>query len=164
MPIWTSLSANIFSVLYWRRRIFLFQPLSHSHFSDLKPGGAHCKKGRVTNTSLARHPSVDRWWSTCTRVHLNSFFEVVLQQRTWALGFKLRMAEVALASAQLFCRSLPGNHLSAIFHLSEQSSWGGGYSLHRSRHEPDSTRGESHLAKVQGEHIRQSCGYIQLCC
>lgn len=98
MPIWTSLPTNIFFVLYCRKRIVLFQPLSHSPFSYLKSVGAHCKKGHVTNTSLARHPLVDRWWSTYTKVHLNSFFEVVLQQRTWALGFKLRMAEVALAS------------------------------------------------------------------
>lgn len=98
MPTLTSLPTNIFFVLYWRKRIVLFQPLSHSHFSYLKSVGAHCKKRHVTNTSLARHPLVDRWWSTYIEVHLNSFFEVVLQQRTWALGFKLRMAEVALAS------------------------------------------------------------------
>ena len=63
MPTWTSLSVNTFLVLCWRRRIFLFQPLSHSYFSDLclKPGEAHRKKGCVANTSLARHPSVDRY-------------------------------------------------------------------------------------------------------
>lgn len=78
-----------FFVLRWRRTIFLFQPLFCSHCSDLKPGGTHCKKRRVADTSLARHPSVGRGWSPHTRTHLSSFFGVVLQQRTWALGRSL---------------------------------------------------------------------------
>lgn len=49
--IWPSLAANIFFALYPRTSFFfLSQHLSHSHFSALKPGGAHWRKGAQPDT------------------------------------------------------------------------------------------------------------------
>lgn len=55
MLIWPLFAASIFFILYWGRSFFLSQPLSlyPSHFSALKPGGAHCREGAWPDT---------HWW------------------------------------------------------------------------------------------------------
>lgn len=87
-------------------------------------------------------PLVDRWESTCSEVHLNSFFEVVLHQRTWAWGWQ----KVSwLQPIFIFFRSL----LVITHGLSCTFQTLGAEDSHCSGHEADSTHGNHTLQRLR---------------
>lgn len=85
VPIWTSLSTNV--ILSCTEEggssSFSLYPIA---ISLTCAWARSLMKKDVTNTSLVRHPLMDKWWHKYTKVHLNSSSEVMLQQRTWALA------------------------------------------------------------------------------
>lgn len=98
------------------RKIFLL-PLSA--FIPQPFARLEARRSPLQRRCLARYTFVDRWGSTHTKVHLNSFF-----QRTWAWGWQFCWVHPGF-----FLQITPGNYLWPILNISDQDSCGGGFSL-----------------------------------